>query len=297
MTNKKTTDKFTEKKSFTRRTKLVGVLNLTPDSFYDGGKFFDEQKAVEQLELMMNQGAEMIDIGAESSRPRSDVLSADEEWKRLEKFLPKIVAATQAFNQKNQRKVVLSLDSYHYENLIKAWELGVEIVNDISGLVDNRLIDFIAKNNVTAIMMHNLGIHANPDLIVNKDFDVIQEVVSWTERKLEILTEFGVKKSQLIFDPGVGFSKNKVQSLKILKNIKKFSCLGLPIFVGHSQKSCLDELKIKESWLKNKKMPEFELNQNSREFKTLAVSQFLIKNEVDYLRVHDIFSHKKLLLS
>ena len=258
------------------RSKIVGILNLTPDSFSDGGKYFDEKKALFYLEEMLISGADIIDIGAESTRPNAQILNAQEEIARLENILPKLIFAIKNFNKIHNKNIQASIDSYHLETIIFAHKIGVEIINDVSGLIDEKIIDYIAQNNLTAILMHNLAIHSNPDLIVNRDLNVVEEIISWAHQKINYLTARKIQKSQLIFDPGIGFAKNSTQSIRILKNINAFRVLNLPIYVGHSKKSFLDAINIPSQ-------PNLD-----RTAKTLILSQYLAQKNVEYLRVHDV---------
>ena len=258
------------------RSKIVGILNLTPDSFSDGGKYFDEKKALFYLEEMLMSGADIIDIGAESTRPNAQILNAQEEIARLENILPKLIFAIKNFNKIHNKNIQASIDSYHLETIIFAHKIGVEIINDVSGLIDEKIIDYIAQNNLTAILMHNLAIHSNPKLIVNRDLNVVDEIINWAHQKINYLTTRKIEKSQLIFDPGIGFAKNSTQSIRILKNINAFRVLDLPIYVGHSKKSFLDALNIPSQ-------PNLD-----RTGKTLILSQYLAQKNVEYLRVHDV---------
>ena len=258
------------------RSKIVGILNLTPDSFSDGGKYFDEKKALFYLEEMLMAGADIIDIGAESTRPNAQILNAQEEIARLENILPKLIFAIKNFNKIHNKNIQASIDSYHLETIIFAHKIGVEIINDVSGLIDEKIIDYIAQNNLTAILMHNLAIHSNPELIVNRDLNVVEEIISWAHQKINYLTARKIQKSQLIFDPGIGFAKNSTQSIRILKNINAFRALNLPIYVGHSKKSFLDAINIPSQ-------PNLD-----RTAKTLILSQYLAQKNVEYLRVHDV---------
>jgi len=258
------------------KTKIVGILNLTPDSFSDGGKYFDEKEALIHLDKMLNSGVDIVDIGAESTRPNSQILSAQQEIDRLKNILPKLISAINNFNKLHHKNIQASIDSYHIETIIFAHKMGVEIINDVSSLIDEKIIDYIAKNNLTAILMHNLAIHSNPDLIVNRDLNVVEEIINWAHHKIDFLTSRKIKKSQLIFDPGIGFAKNSTQSLRILKNINAFQVLDLPIYVGHSKKSFLDALNIPSQ-------PKLD-----RTAKTLIISQYLAQKKVDFLRVHDV---------
>ena len=258
------------------RSKIVGILNLTPDSFSDGGKYFDEKKALFYLEEMLISGADIIDIGAESTRPNAQILNAQEEIARLENILPKLIFAIKNFNKIHNKNIQTSIDSYHLETIIFAHKIGVEIINDVSGLIDEKIIDYIAQNNLTAILMHNLAIHSNPELIINRDLNVVEEIISWAHQKINYLTARKIQKSQLIFDPGIGFAKNSTQSIRILKNINAFRVLNLPIYVGHSKKSFLDAINIPSQ-------PNLD-----RTSKTLILSQYLAQKNVEYLRVHDV---------
>ena len=258
------------------RSKIVGILNLTPDSFSDGGKYFDEKKAFFYLEEMLMAGADIIDIGAESTRPNAQILNAQEEIARLENILPKLIFAIKNFNKIHNKNIQASIDSYHLETIIFAHKIGVEIINDVSGLIDEKIIDYIAQNNLTAILMHNLAIHSNPELVVNRDLNVVDEIINWAHQKINYLTAQKIQKSQLIFDPGIGFAKNSTQSIRILKNINAFRVLNLPIYVGHSKKSFLDAINIPSQ-------PNLD-----RTAKTLILSQYLAQKNVEYLRVHDV---------
>ena len=257
------------------KTKIVGILNVTPDSFSDGGKFNSFDAALNHLQKLLQDGADVIDVGAESTRPKATPIQAEEEWRRLEKILPAVVLQVKKFNQNSQKKVQTSIDSYHFETVKKSHEAGVDVINDVSGLADEKIVRFIAEKNVTTILMHSLPIIANPDLVVNQNLKINQEILNWAWTKISDLEKKGVKKSQLIFDVGIGFNKDAAQSIRILKNIVDYRVLGLPLYVGHSKKSFLDAIKI----------------DGDRAEKTLAVSKFLIEKKIEFLRVHDVAQH------
>jgi dihydropteroate synthase len=153
--------------------------------------------------------------------------------------------------------------------------MGIEIVNDVSGLIDERIIEFIAQKNISTILMHNLAIHVNPDVVVNQNLNINQEIINFAQQKILYLQKFGVKKSQLIFDPGIGFSKNSQQSLRILKSIGDYRILGLDLYVGHSKKSFLDAIDL-------------PLDRNQ---KTLEITKYLAQKKIEYLRVHDVYEN------
>jgi dihydropteroate synthase len=253
--------------------KLVGILNLTPDSFSDGGKFNNPQAAINHLNQLINEGADIIDIGAESTRPNAIPITQEEEWTRLENILPEIVAIAK------KRGVQTSIDSYHFQTIKNAHEIGVDIINDVSALVDEKIVDFIARSQIPTILMHNLAIHANAEIIVNQNLNINREIINWAQNKITSLAKMGVKKSQLIFDPGIGFAKDAKQSISILKNIDSYRILEMPIYIGHSKKRFLDALDIA----------------GDRVQKTLEVSKYLIAKKVDFLRIHDVKQHFNLM--
>jgi dihydropteroate synthase len=255
-------------------TKIVAILNVTPDSFSDGGKFNSLDAALNHLQKMIDEGADVIDIGAESTRPNAVKISAAEEWKRLEKILPEIISVV----KKSPRKIKTSIDSYHFETLVKAWELGVDVINDVTGLKDERVVDFIAAKNIETILMHCEEVPAVPNSVVNRNINLIPEILKWAKEKIAYLERKNVQKSQLIFDVGIGFNKDALQSIRVLKNINSFRELGLPLYVGHSKKSFLEEVKIS----------------GDRAEKTLEVSKYLMAKNVDFIRIHDVLEHVKL---
>jgi len=271
-------EKLSNSKSF-NKPKIVGILNLTPDSFSDGGKFNQQNFALTHLQKMLIDGADIIDVGAESTRPNAQVLTASQEIFRLEKILPKIVDEIKKFNHSQHKNIEISIDTYHFETLVFAHSLGINFINDVSGLIDEKIIDFVATKNLKAILMHNLAIHADPNIIINRELNVFEQISQWAQQKIAFLEANNIKKSQLIFDPGIGFSKDPKQSIRILKNIEAYRHLGLKIYVGHSKKSFLDYLKIPNQ-------PNLDRAQ-----KTLIISQYLAHKKVDYLRVHDVLEN------
>lgn len=268
-------------------SRIVGILNITPDSFSDGGKFSSFDAAIFQLKKMLEDGADVIDIGAESTRPKATPIDAKTEWQRLEKILPAVLLEVKKFNKKNNKKIQTSIDSYHFETIKKSHELGIDIINDVSGLIDEKIIEFIAEKNITTILMHNLSVPTNPDLVINPYLNVVEEILNWAREKISYLEKKGVKKSQLIFDVGIGFGKNAKQSIRILKNIDAFRVLGLPLYVGHSKKSFLDEVDCSDSSSDKK-----DLN---RAAKTLIISKYLAEKNIEFLRVHDVKENLKIL--
>ncbi len=295
-------------------TKIVGILNITPDSFSDGGKFVQEEKILQHLQKMLEEGADVVDVGAQSTRPNADILTQEEEYLRLKNILIKLVAKCKEFSRKNNKEIELSIDTYHFKTAQKAVEAGFDMINDVSGLQDEKMIELAAKTGVKAVFMHSLSVPANPEIIINKALNVVDEILAFAHRKIKYLQERGIKKSQLIFDPGLGFSKDAEQSIRILKNINRFKELDIPIYIGHSKKSFLDKINDDFDYQKGFALPSmdrhaslcetcddgnnkntasnFEEKMQIRARKTVAITKFLMQNGVDYVRVHDVLQNR-----
>lgn len=246
-------------------TKFVGILNLTPDSFFDGGKYNESSTALKQLENLIADGFDVIDVGGQSTRPNALVLSDEEEWERLE-ILPEIIKVA------HKNNVLVSLDSYHSKNIARALDLGIDIINDVSGFSDKNMIDLAAVSGKKIVLMHNLGVPADKNKIIDEKQDVVEVLISWAQNKIKELKNSGIKKEQIIFDPGIGFGKNASQSIKIIQEIDKFKILDLPLYIGHSNKSFLDSWQID--------------NCQTREEKTAFITKYLIEKNIDYIRLH-----------
>jgi dihydropteroate synthase len=254
--------------------KIIGILNLTPDSFFDGGKYNSSESALQHLKKMLNEGASIIDVGAESTKPNAQKLSALQEQERLLKILPQIIDHITTFNLQHQKNVKISLDSYHFSTIKQFLAMGGNIINDVSGFIDKNIVNLAVQYQCQIILMHNLAIHSDPNLIINPHVNAVSEIFDWAVQKINFLVAEGIKKTNIIFDPGLGFSKNALQCIKILKEITTYHDLGVEILVGHSQKSFLDSIKT--------------TNNLSRCEKTILISQYLATKQVHYLRVHNV---------
>ena len=212
------------------RTLVMGVLNVTPDSFSDGGKFFDVKSAVRQALAMQRDGADIIDIGAESTRPGSAGISATEELRRL---LPVLEAL------RGKLKIPISVDTQQSDVAELALGAGAEIINDISGLrSDPRLAEVAAKHGAPIILMHMRG---TPRTMQKGPFarDVMKDVVGGLRKSIAIARKHGVKKSQIVIDPGIGFGKSFSQNYELLARLPELAKLGYPLMVGTSRKGFL----------------------------------------------------------
>ncbi len=244
--------------------KIMAILNITPDSFFDGGKYLDEKAVLVQVEKMLNDGAGMIDIGGMSSRPNAEIISQEEELNRV---LP-IVAAI----HKNFPSAILSIDTFRSEVAKHTIEEGVSIINDISaGTEDAQMFDVAATYNCPLILMHRKG-NAQTMLHQTTYENILVEMVDYFIDKVKIARQKNVK--DIVLDVGFGFSKTLEQNYFLLNNLAVFKQFNLPILAGLSRKSMLYNLL--------NTTPENALNATS------AVNMIALQNGARLLRVHDV---------
>ncbi len=222
----------------TGRARVVGILNLTPDSFFDGGRHSAPDAALARAETMVAEGADAIDVGGQSTRPGAVPLGAAEEWQRLSPTLAALTALALRLN------TPLSIDTYYAEVARRALDLGVSIVNDVSGLgVDPALADVTARAGAGLVLMHSLG--APGALHLTREYPgagVAQEVRAFLAERMLLAESRGVPRERIALDPGIGFSKKAEQSLDALRGIPDLRALGRPVYVGVSRKSFLGAL-------------------------------------------------------
>ena len=253
-----------------RTTKIVGILNVTPDSCSDGGLYTDIKSAQKHLISMINDGADVIDIGAESTRPYSEEVPAEEQIKRLTPILK--------FIKSENLKTLTSVDTRSSIVAEFALDNGVNIINDVSGFdYDSLMPKIISKYQAQVIIQHSQGLPNN--MQNNPTYsDVVEEIYKSLQSKLNLATNAGIK--NIILDVGIGFGKSQKDNFEILNRIEEFYSLNSPIMVGVSRKSLLGLSNSNDNTLKDSL--------------TLAISYPLIQKEVDYLRVHNVKLHKML---
>ena len=208
---------------------IMGILNVTPDSFYDGGFYDNQKKVIDQVEKMINDGASIIDIGGYSSRPGADNISPDVELARV---LPIVKLIKERFS-----KILISIDTFRSEVAKQCVGNGADIINDISGgSLDSKMFETVAKLNVPYIIMHMRG---NPSNMMDKTNyeNIIDEMENYFSKKIELAKSFGV--NDIIIDPGFGFAKTTKQNFDILKNLTYLKKLDKPLLVGVSRKSMI----------------------------------------------------------
>lgn len=244
---------------------LMGVLNITPDSFSDGGKFFDTENAIEHGIRMARDGAAIIDVGAESTRPGSKPVSAKEQIKRA---LPVINALS------NKTNIPISIDTHNYEVAKAALEAGAGIINDITALADEQMCELAAKKKAGVVLMHMQGTPLTMQFEPKYD-NVVEEVLEFLLAKAKRAENFGIAKEKIFIDPGIGFGKTFEHNLLLLKNINKFVDSGYKVLVGTSRKSFLAQIVSREK-------------PAERLFATAATIALCATAGVSIVRVHDI---------
>ena len=214
-------------------TRLMGIVNVTPDSFSEGGQFFDAAKALQQGLVLEKEGASILDVGGESTRPGADPVSEEEECRRV---LPVIQALVK------QSRAAISVDTYKSRVADLAIQAGATWVNDISALrFDPRMGEVVARHDVTVVLMHMKG--TPRDMQKNPAYDdVVREVYAFFEERIGCAVRQGIRRERLVLDPGIGFGKRLEHNLSLLRNLKEFTPLGCPILVGPSRKSFIGEI-------------------------------------------------------
>jgi dihydropteroate synthase len=248
-----------------KRTFIMGILNLTPDSFSGDGIYKDEDLAMRKAETMVRDGADIIDVGGESTRPGSKVVSAKEEIFRVIPVIKKIA---------RRIKVPISIDTSKSEVADAALDAGAAMVNDIRGLRgDARLAKLIARHKVPVVVMHIKGtprtMQTNP-----KYKSLIPEIISSLRRSIQIGLDAGIKMEKIIIDPGIGFGKTTEHNLEILRRLSEFRSLGRPILIGTSRKSFIGNI--------------LGLPVEKRLLGSAATVALAIFNGASFIRVHDV---------
>ena len=254
------------------RPYIMGILNVTPDSFSDGGNFFSKDKAIEHAHRMQDEGADIIDIGGESTRPGSDSISVDEE---LERVIPVIEAIAPEI------KAPISIDTHKAQVAQKALQAGASMINDITGLNgDNQMAQLAASHNVPVIIMHIKGTPKN--MQKNPVYtDLIGEISKYFEESIGIAEAAGLKRDRLILDPGIGFGKTYENNFELISRLGDFKKFGLPLLVGASRKRFLS--------MDNKYSETQRLEQS------LAIACAAVANGANFVRVHDVLATQKAL--
>lgn len=246
-------------------TVIMGILNITPDSFYDGGYYFEKGKALSRVETMVKEGAHIIDVGGMSTRPGSIPVSLEEEVKRI---IPVIEHISKNCD------ILISADTYRSEVARRAIDAGAHIINDISGFsMDPDMVGVVASNGVSVVIMHIKGTPEN--MQKNPEYkNVMDEIYDYLEVRTNIATDSGIKPEKIIVDPGIGFGKTAEHNLEILNKVYEFRMLGYPVLIGASRKSFIGNI--------------LDLPVEERLEGSLAAAVCSVMNGANILRVHDV---------
>lgn len=212
---------------------LIGIVNVTPDSFSDGGRFFEPEAGVAHGLRLLDEGAGMLDLGAESTRPFAEPVPEDEEIARLLPVLTRLRAL--------RPEAPLSVDTLKARTARAALEAGADVINDVSACADPGLVDVLVSYKPGYVLMHSQG---NPrDMQINPRYaNVVEEILAFFENHLGRLVRAGLPEDRIVLDPGIGFGKNKDHTVAILRGMERFAALGRPLYVGLSRKSLFREL-------------------------------------------------------
>ncbi|MEN8254997.1 MAG: dihydropteroate synthase [Verrucomicrobiota bacterium] len=248
-----------------RRTLVMGILNATPDSFSDGGDYSDPSAAVDRALEMVAQGADIIDVGGESTRPGADPVSVNEEIRRVVPVIKKI---------REQSDILVSIDTMKAETAARALEAGADIINDISALeADPRMVDVAAETQAGVVLMHMKG---SPQTMQNNPGyeNVAQEVGAYLAERMRFAEQHGVRRECMVVDPGVGFGKTVEHNLELLRGLPQLAECGRPILIGTSRKSFIGKILNRE-------------NPVERLAGSLGAAAWAVMHGAHILRVHD----------
>jgi dihydropteroate synthase len=253
---------------------VVGILNVTPDSFSDGGNFLDPEAAAEHATTMLDVGAGIIDVGGESTRPGSDPVSRQEEVRRVVPVIERLLAA--------RPEAVISVDTYRSETAVAALEAGAHIVNDVTALRgDPSMASVVADARCPVILMHMQG---EPRTMQREPHyrDVVSEVTDFLESRAEHAVRAGVRPENIIVDPGIGFGKTLQHNLALLRNLEALVELGFPVLVGASRKRFIGSITgVEEA--------------SERVFGTVATTVLAYEKGATLFRVHDVRANREAL--
>ena len=257
----------------------MGIINVTPDSFSDGGKHMDEDRISDTVNHMIRDGVNIIDVGAESTRPNATPVSASEEWRRLEPALE--IALDQCGS--NRLGPQVSVDTYRPETAVRALGQGVEIVNDVGGLSDESMIAIARECNKSFIAMHSVTLPVDPSISIDPDADACAVFERWIRDRRRLWESNGLNLNRIVVDPGIGFGKSSLQSLNLMRSVNQLRQQGHRVMIGHSRKRFLKSFSNYDS-------PDLD-------YETVGASLHMCSQFVDILRVHDVGLHTRAYLS
>lgn len=255
---------------FSKRSYVMGILNVTPDSFSDGARFYDLDAAIKHGMEMAEQGADIIDVGGESTRPGADTVSADEEIQRTEPVIREL---------SKRIDIPLSIDTTKADVARRALDAGAEIVNDISALrADLEMVDVAVSYQAPVVLMHMLGSPKTMQQDICYD-SIIEDITDFLKERIDFAINNGVERNKIIIDPGIGFGKSVGNdNFEIIREMRSFASLGLPVLVGPSRKAFIGRL--------------LDAEVDERDIGTLATVSIAIHNGANIVRVHNVAQTK-----
>ncbi|MFB6234130.1 MAG: dihydropteroate synthase [Halopenitus sp.] len=257
---------------WTDGTAIMGILNVTPDSFHDGGRHEAFADAVAGVERMVEAGADVIDVGGESTRPGAKEVPVDEE---VERVVP-VIEATQEVDAVADDEVLVSVDTRKPAVAEAALEAGADVINDVTGLENPEMREVVAEHDCPVVVMHSLEAPVDPDHEVEYE-DVVEDVLGVLEERLLLAETAGIPRENVIVDPGIGFGKSPSEDFELLGRIDEFAALGCPVLVGHSHKSFLGGV---------------DCDPGAREHATVAGTAVAVEHGADIVRVHDVAENR-----
>jgi len=251
----------------------MGIVNVTPDSFSDGGRFVDWSRIERHVAAMVDAGVHIVDVGGESTRPGATPVDPATEWSRVGPVLERLIERSAG----HRLRPLLSLDTRHPEVAEKGLNLGVDIINDVGGLTSPGMVGLARDSGKDWVAMHHVTVPADPQVMLPSDRDPFDGVEQWLLRRMEAWEAQGLDLGRIVFDPGIGFGKNRLQSLRLLRRAGEFRRHGLRVLVGHSRKSFMKSFSGKD--------------EADNDLATLGASLHLCTQGVDIIRIHNVPLH------
>lgn len=257
----------------------MAIVNVTPDSFSDGGTWRDEAALDAHFAKLLARNVQIIDIGAESTRPGGETLGAEAEWARLEPVLAMLAERLQG----RRVRPWVSVDSRNPATIEKALGYGVDVINDVNGLMDAQMMEMVRESGCQAIAMHSLSVPVNPAMLLPDDEGAVAQITRWAEERMEMWAKAGLDLNRIILDPGIGFGKSAIHAFELLSHCRDLRQAGLRLLVGHSRKSFMNGLTARPA--------------AQRDVETVGMSLALCRQGVDIIRVHAPFIHLRAYLA
>ncbi len=265
-------------RTFTLYPKLVGVLNITPDSFSDGNLYLQSESAIEKALALHSEGATIIELGAQSTRPSAQFLDAKTEYERLAPVLSGI------YDRISAKNILISIDSFSSSVILPILErYPIAWVNDVKGDLEDDTLRTISKHGCKIVIMHSLGIPPTTKMRLSDELDPITAIQEWIKIKTDHLIDCGFKPNDIIIDPGIGFGKSVYQNIWLLRFVDELKKMGFQTLLGHSRKSYMSAFS--------------KVAPSDRDLETIAISEHLWQSKVDFLRVHNVMHHQRFFVA